>query len=134
MNGRTFFEQQKKKKAHLAAHKFNAGEINRIYIDLAEVESFLRKLTYEYIVRNYCSEFDTVFENTYFDVSAWCWGKDPKTGLQAVELMAFFKPFDGCVNGIAFDVYNEYQYVTYGVPEVLRKIRKGLRETILKNV
>ena len=131
MNGRTFFEQ---KKAQLAAHKFSAVEIERIYIDLAEVESFLRKLTYEYIVRNYCSEFDTVFENTYFDVSAWCWGKDPKTGLQAVELMSFFKPFDGYVNGIAFDVYNEYQYVTYGVLEVLRKIRKGLRETILKNV
>ena len=44
--------------------------------------------------------------------------------------MASFKPFDGCVNGIAFDVYNEYQYVTYGVPEVLRKIRKGLKESL----
>ena len=56
MNGRTFFEQQKKKKAQLAAHKFSAVEIERIYIDLAEVETFLRKLTYEYIVRNYRSE------------------------------------------------------------------------------
>ena len=65
-----------------------------------------------------------------FDVSAWCWGKDPKTGLQAVEVMASFKPFDGCVNGVAFDVYNEYHYVTYGLPEVLRKIRKGLKESL----
>ena len=48
----------------------------------------------------------------------------------AVEVMASFKPFDGCVNGVAFDVYNEYQYVTYGLPEVLRKIRKGLKESL----
>lgn len=66
----------------------------------------------------------------WFCVSAWCLGKDPKTGLQAVEVMESFKPFDGCVNGVAFDVYNEYQYVTYGVPEVLRKIRKGLKESL----
>ncbi len=130
MNGRTFYEQQKQKKAQFAAHKFSAVEIERIYIDLAEVETFLRKLTYEYIVRNYRSEFDTVFENTYFDVSAWCWGKDPKTGLQAVEVMASFKPFDGCVNGVAFDVYNEYQYVTYGVPEIIRKLREELNESL----